>query len=221
MSTSPNKRVGRVLIVGRSPGVLVEAVDILRARGYSADGTNQFDQVLDDYDVTGLDLLVIGGMVPTETKRRLRADVSERNPGVTIIQGLSGIAGLLAAQVQEVDSTEPLEADYDAAHRSVRLTLDAPADVTIDTWFGTFTPPEPKSTTLRIFDGRLDAGSHIIPLPDQVPSEASFGAVTVGPSTRTFTIGAMPESVTRLVPTTSTDTRLPQVTPITTTTNRL
>src|SRR4051794_30075251 len=99
----------RVLVVGRSPGVLLAAVDILRAKGYSADATNQFDQVLEDYDVVDLDVLVFGGMVPADTKRRLRENISERNPHVTFIQGLAGIAGLIAAQVQAVTSTESLE----------------------------------------------------------------------------------------------------------------
>jgi DNA-binding response OmpR family regulator len=67
VNTSPKNEPERVLVVGRSPSVLVATVDILRAKGYSADATNQFDQVLDDYDVTDLDVLVFGGMVPADT----------------------------------------------------------------------------------------------------------------------------------------------------------
>ena len=54
----------RVLVVGRSPSVLVATVELLRGKGHRADATNQFDQVLDDYDVSDLDVLVFGGMVP-------------------------------------------------------------------------------------------------------------------------------------------------------------
>ncbi|REG00307.1 EmrB/QacA subfamily drug resistance transporter [Asanoa ferruginea] len=61
---SPMNKPERVLIVGRSPSVLVDAVDILRADGYTANATNQFDRVLDDYDVTDLDVLVFGGHGP-------------------------------------------------------------------------------------------------------------------------------------------------------------
>src|SRR5260370_18846725 len=52
MNASPKNEPERILVVGRSPSVLVDAVEILRTKGYSADATNQFDRVLDDYDVT-------------------------------------------------------------------------------------------------------------------------------------------------------------------------
>jgi hypothetical protein len=218
VNTSPNNE--RVLVVGRSPSVLVATVDILRAKGYSADATNQFDQVLDDYDVSDLDVLVFGGMVPADTKQQLREDISERNPDVTFVQGLAGIAGLIAAQVQAAASAETLDSGeviYHEEQRSVQLTLNDSAAVTVEAWWGTsFEPPEPKSASLRVFDGQLDAGSHIIPLPDQVPSVASFAGVTVGSFARVFTVGPMPNAVTRLVPTSATDNRLPQVSQVTT-----
>jgi hypothetical protein len=220
VNTSPKNEPDRVLVVGRSPSVLLAAVDILRTKGYSADSTNQFDQVLDDYDVTDLDVLVFGGMVPADTKQQLREDISHRNPHVTFIQGLAGIAGLIAAQVQATTSAETLrngEVAYDAAQRSIQLTLDDPAPVTIEAWWATsFVPPEPKSASMQVFDGQLDAGSHTIPLPDQVPSEASFTGVTVGSFTHVFTVGPMPTAVTRLVPTSATDNRLPEVSQVTT-----
>jgi hypothetical protein len=210
----------RVLIVGRSPGVLVAAVDILRAQGHRADATNRFDRVLADYDVTDLDVLVFGGMVPADMKQQLREDVRERNPHVTFVQGLAGIAGLIAAQVRAATSTEALDGGdvvYDGARRSVRLTLDDAALVTVEAWWATsFTPPEPGSASTRVFDGRLDAGSHTIPLPSQVPSEASFVGVTVGSFTRVFTVGPMPAAVTGLAPTSATDHRLPPVGQVTT-----
>jgi hypothetical protein len=215
VNTSPKNEPERVLVIGRSPSVLLATVGILRGKGYSADTTNQFDQVLDDYDVTDLDVLVFGGMVPADTKRRLRADISERNPHVSFVQGLAGIAGLIAAQVQAATSAEAPEGGgvvYDAAQRSVRLTLDDSATVTVEAWWHTsFVPPQPKSASMHVFDGRLDAGPHTIPLPAQVPSEASFAAVTVGSSVRVFTVGPMPDAVTRLAPTSADDDRLPQV----------
>lgn len=223
MNTSPKNKPERVLVVGRSPNVLVTTVDILRAKGYSADATNQFDQVLDDYDVTDLDVLVFGGMVPAGTKQQLREDISERNPHVTFVQGLAGIGGLIAAQVQAAISAETpdsCEVAYDAAQRSVQLTLNGSAPVTVEAWWATsFVPPEPKSASIQLFDGQLNAGSHIIPLPDQVPSEASFVGVTVGPFARVFTVGPMPNAVMRLVPTSVSDNRLPQVSQVTTITD--
>jgi hypothetical protein len=210
-----NGKPDRVLIVGRSPGVLVAAVDLLRAGGYSADATNQFDHVLDDYDVTGLDVLVFGGMVPAETKQRLREDVLERNPDVTFVQGLAGIAGLIAAQVRAATSGDALdgsEVAYDAEQRSLRVTLTDPAPVTVEAWWGTsFVPPEPKSASMYVFDDRLDPGTHVIPIPDRVPAVASFAGVTVGSVTRVFTVGPMPAAVTRMAPVSAADDRLPEV----------
>jgi hypothetical protein len=73
------------------------------------------------------------------------------------------------------------------------------------------TPPEPTSTTLRVLDAHLEAGAHTIPLPDDVPSVASFAAVTVGASTRVLVVGPMPRAVTQLAPRTGTDGALPPV----------
>jgi hypothetical protein len=89
-------------VVGRSPNVLIDTVEILRGKGYSADATNQFDRVLDDYAGEDIDILVFGGMVPADTKQRLRQEISEHNAHVTFVQGLAGIAGLIAPQVEGV-----------------------------------------------------------------------------------------------------------------------
>jgi hypothetical protein len=205
----------RVLIVGRSPSVLVEAVEILRTKGYGADATNRFDQVLDDYDVTELDVLVFGGMVPPDTKQYLRQEISRRNPQVTFVQGLAGIAGLIAAQVEAVasaDVPDGIEIVYDAADRSVQLTLRQPGHVAVKAfWATSFRPPEPTSTALQIFDADLTTGFHTIALPGHVPSEASFAAVAVDDVVRVFTVGAMPTAVLRMVPTSASDQRLPEV----------
>lgn len=207
----------RALIIGRSPNALISAVEILRAKGYSADATNQFDRVLEDYDVTVLDFVVFGGMVPSDTKQQLCDEVTARNPGVTFIQGLSGIGGLIAAQVQAADNADGLEATYDEVNRSVKVSLEEPADVTVEVWWATsWTPPEPKSTSMLVFDDHMDAGEHSIRMPDLVPWVASFGAVTIGSRVQVFTIGPMPDAVTRMAPSSSADTRLPDVDKITT-----
>ena len=220
MNNAPKNDSARILVVGRSPGVLVDTVEILRSKGYSADATNQFDQALDDYDVTNIDVLGFGGMVPADTKQYLREEIGERNPHVTFVQGLAGIAGLIAAQVEEV--VAPSEPDdgqliYDAARRSVELTLNGSMHVSVHAWWATsYTPPEPKSTSMEVFDGELNKGFHSIPLPDRVPFEASFATVAVGSPVRVFTVGAMPNAVTRMVPTSAADQRLPEVSHVTT-----
>jgi hypothetical protein len=229
MNASPQTQPERILIVGRSPSVLVETVEILRSKGFLADATNQFDRVLDDYDVTNLDILVFGGMVPPDTKHHLREQVGARNPDVTFVQGLAGIAGLIAAQVEGVargDTANESVVSYDTERRLLQLSLDDSAHVTIDAYWATsFTPPEPKSTSMQVFDTELDKGSHIVPLPAGVPSEASFVTVAVGTTVHALTVGPMPQSVMLMVPTGGASaggstapggSSLPQVAPVTT-----
>jgi len=204
MNASPANDPARILVVGRSPSVLAGTVEILRSKGYSADATNQFDRVLDDYDAQNIDIIVFGGMVPAGTKQHLRQEIGERNAHVTFVQGLAGIAGLIAAQVEGViEAGEPDEIHvvYDEDQRSVRLTLHSAAHVTVEAWWHTsFTPPEPASTSMQVLDAELEEGSHSIALPAAVPSVASFLAVTVGSAVRTLTIGAMPQTVMSMVP---------------------
>jgi hypothetical protein len=205
MNASPAKEPGRILVVGRSPAVLVDTVEILRSKGYSADATNQFDRVLDDYDAHDIGIVVFGGMVPADTKQHLRQEIGERNAHVTFVQGLAGIAGLIAAQVEGVSTAgEPDDSHvvYDQEQRSAHLTLHKAARVTVEAWWHTsFTPPEPTSTSMQVLNAELEEGSHSIALPAEVPSVASFLAVTVGSAVRTFTVGAMPQSVMSIVPT--------------------
>lgn len=171
MNITPTYEPDRILLVGRSPSVLVETVDLLRAKGYTADATNQFDQVLDDYDVADLDGLVSGEVVPTDTRDYLREHVSQRNPQVSFVQGLAGIADVIAAQVEAVTSDEGPGSDgalitYDVDHRCVPLTLTEPAHVHLDArWHTSFVPPEPHLDA--VFDGNLKAGDQVIPLPDR------------------------------------------------------
>ena len=118
----------RILVVGRSPSVLHETVGILRSKGYTADATNQFDHVLDDYDPATIDVVVLGGMVPGETKRDLREQFAARNPDVTFVQGLAASPGLIAAQAEGAvwaDQAVGNDVAYDTSGRLVRLTLES------------------------------------------------------------------------------------------------
>lgn len=217
---TPNNEPARVLVVGRSPSVLLAAVELLRSKGHLADATNQFDQVLDDYDVSDLDVLVFGGMVPADTRQHLCEEITKRNPEVAFVQGLVGIPGVIAAQVDAVTrdgSADAAEIRYNPEDRTVQLTLRGVARVTIEAlWMTSWRPPEPTSTSMQVFDGELAAGSHDIVLPDRVPSEASFAAVTVGAQVHVLTVGPLPSAVTRMVPRSATDRRLPDVATVTT-----
>jgi hypothetical protein len=203
---------GRVLVIGRSPQVILDAADLLRSKGFRADATNQFDEVLTAYDTTGLDVVVFGGMVPADTKQYLSDEIAKGNDQVTFVQGLAGIAGLIAAQVEGVAMTAPDGVAYDEAQRTVQLTVRDPVRVVVEAWWITsFTPPEPKSTSLRVVDAHFDAGEYTFVLPIEVPTVASFVTVSVGPTVHAFTVGAMPEAVRRLVPTGAQQSALPPV----------
>jgi len=203
MYEESTSRPERILVIGRSPKVILDAVDILRSKGFRADATNQFDDVLTDYDTTKIDLVVFGGMVPPKTKQHLRDEILKFNGQATFVQGLAGIAGLIAAQVDAVTSgaADDSGVSYDATRRTVQLAMHESARVVIEAWWATsFTPPEPTSTSMGVIDTHFDAGEYVIELPGEIPTVASFVTVSVGRHVSAFTVGAMPESVTRLVP---------------------
>ena len=188
----------RVLIIGRSENVLSETVEILRRDGRAAGASNEFDDVMDLFDMTAVDIVVFGGMVPPDTKELLRKQISERNPAMTFIQGFAGIAGVIVAQVQaalteEARAETGLAVTYDPRTRTVDLHLDGPQDVQVVAWWGTsFTPPEPRSTSLVLLDEELPAGQHAITLPAEVPAQASFVTVAAGDAVQAIIIGPMP-----------------------------
>ncbi|MFI5693383.1 hypothetical protein ACIA58_16170 [Kribbella sp. NPDC051586] len=207
-----------VLVVGRSPSVLEGVVELLRGAGYRADATNQFERVMDDYDVGALDVLVFGGMVPPDTKEHLREEIGKRNAGITVVQGLVGIPGVIAAQVDTATGGDPsADVEYNEGDRTIHLTLTDDVRVTVEAfWMTSWTPPEPSSTSSTVFDGEFAAGAHEIVLPDVVPTEGSFAVVTVGTEVRALAVGPMPKALARMVPKSASDQRLPEVARVTT-----
>lgn len=189
----------RVLIVGRSERVLVDAVAMLRGRGFGANGTNQFERVLDDYDATEVDLVIFGGMVPAELKERLGAELRRLNPDVGIRQGLGGIAPLLVAQAEEFFSGGAPGIEYDSDERACRLTLEQAAPVIVDGLWAEYGPTGPSARSLRIHDGELGPGGHEITVPVQVPEEGSHLAVRIGSRVSAFPIGEVPRAVKQAV----------------------
>jgi len=192
----------RILVIGRSETVLSEVVTILREKGYAAGATSEFGRALDLFDAGQLDLIVFGGMVPPDTKEHLREQISARNPAVAFLQGYAGIPGLIAVQVEAALSHgtpgPAASVSYDARSRSIGISLDGPQHVTVTVWWGTsFVPPEPKSTSRVILDKELPAGPHTIAIPDEVPAQASFATVSIGPSVHhAFIVGPMPAGTT-------------------------
>jgi EmrB/QacA subfamily drug resistance transporter len=207
----------RVLIVGRSPEVLLRAVELLRERGYDANATNQFDDVLTDYDVAGLDVLVFGGMVPLDSKAHLRQEASRLNPDLTILQGLAGIAEVIVAQVESVSAPSAAAATFDAEERVLRLALVEPGRVKVEARWATFHDLALTSNVLTIVDTRLGGGDHVVPVPAEVPDVASFATVTVDSSVSVIALGGIPETIAALVPATASENRLPEVEAVRTT----
>jgi hypothetical protein len=195
-------RASRVLVIGRSELVLSETVRILRRKGRAAGASNDFDRVLALFDMAAVDVVVFGGMVPPGTKEELRQQIKGRNPEVIFVQGLAGIPGLIADQVEAaltaVDNAEGRPVvTYAAQARTVVLQLDRPENVQVVAWWATsFTPPDPRSTSRVIIGAEFSAGQHTVTLPEQVPSEASFVTVTAGDAIHTFIAGPMPSGTT-------------------------
>jgi len=190
--TTPNAE-GNVLLIGKSQLVLDESVAGLRELGYTAEGTNDFNDITDRFDVKEIDLVVFGGQVPPDRKAELREEIGAINTGVIFVQGLAGIPGLIINQVQgafAADHQDPALAPiYEPDERSIRLTLTGPADVKVTAWWQTsFVPPDPKSDSLLLLDERLAAGQYAIPVSDLVPPRAAFATVQVDVAIYAFSI---------------------------------
>ncbi|MDF3312927.1 hypothetical protein P3H15_49280 [Rhodococcus sp. T2V] len=191
-------RTERVLIAGRSGSVLVDAVKLLRDRGCGANATNQFDTLLDDYDMREVDLVIFGGMVPPDKKERLQAEIRTLNPQMKFMQGLGGIAPLLVAQVEELFGGGAGGVEYDAGARAFRVTLTVAAPVMVHALWATFVPPEPVGHSAVAFDGELAAGAHKIAIPDEVPRLGTYAVVRIEGRVSAFQIGETPESIKRI-----------------------
>jgi hypothetical protein len=196
------RQESRVLIIGRSENVLSETVRMLRLAGHAAGASNDFGGVLDLFDMTAVDVVVFGGMVPPDTKERLRQEIYRRRPAVSFVQGFAGIPGVIAAQVQAARSGADgaragLAVTYDPAARTVHLHPRRPANVRVVAWWGTsFTPPEPRSTSLVLLDAELPACPRAVTLPREVPAQASFVTVTAGDAVQVLIVGPMPAGTT-------------------------
>ena len=199
-SAGQSEALASVLVIGRSEKVLQETVELLRRTGHTAGATNDFEHVLALFDVASLAIVVFGGMVPPAIKEALRVQLAEANPTITFVQGLAGIPGLIAAQVEAATHAlclEPGSVTYDTDDRTVTISLPSPERVQVTAFWGTaFVPPDPESTSAVIFNDILDAGEHALPLPASVPTSASFVVVRVGTDVYPFVVGPMPTGTT-------------------------
>jgi hypothetical protein len=204
MTTGISQR--SVLVIGASQRVLDDCVAALRDLGYTAQGTNEFfSDITGRFDVAHIDLVSLGGLVPSDRKAELKEQIVAINPRVIFLDSLAGIPGLIASQVQEAftaDRQDPARAPaYAPGDRSIRLTLADPAAVKMTLWWRTaLIPPDPKSDSLVLFDGQLPSGDHAIGVPAGFPPETAtpsgqraapwFATVHVGPAIYNFGIAA-------------------------------
>jgi hypothetical protein len=195
-----------VLLLGASQRVLDDCVAALRDLGYTAQGTSDFfSDIAGRFDVTYIDLVSLGGLVPPDRKAELKEQIGAINPRVIFLDSLAGIPGLVASQVQEAfttDRQDPAQAPaYTPGDRSIRLTLADPAAVKVTVWWRTsLIPPDPKSDSLVLLDDRLASGGHTIPVPDHIPPLAAtpsgprpaawFATVQVDAAIYNFSIAA-------------------------------
>ena len=98
--TTDNPQRG-VLVFGRSQRVLDDTVAGLRDLGYTAQATNDFfSDITGQFDVTQIDLVVLGTQVSPDRQAKLKEEIGAINPRVIFIQSLAGIPGLIVNQVQ-------------------------------------------------------------------------------------------------------------------------
>ena len=204
MTTGISQR--SVLVIGASQRVLDDCVAALRDLGYTAQGTNEFfSDITGRFDVAHIDLVSLGGLVPSDRKAELKEQIVAINPRVIFLDSLAGIPGLIASQVQEAftaDRQDPARAPaYAPGDRSIRLTLADPAAVKMTLWWRTaLIPPDPKSDSLVLFDGQLPSGDHAIGVPAGFPPKTAtpsgqraapwFATVQVGAAIYNFGIAA-------------------------------
>jgi hypothetical protein len=183
-----------VLVIGRSQAVLDATVELLSAGGYVAQATDDFEALTKQVDPRTLDLVVLGGQIPPAKKVEIREEIAAANDAVIFVQGLSGIPGLIADQVagalvgdQLIPGQAPL---FDAARRTIALSLYAPLDVKVTAyWITALVPPDPKSDSLVLHEGPLPSGDHDFEVPDIVSLEAAFATVRAGAAVWSFRLG--------------------------------
>jgi hypothetical protein len=180
-----------VLVIGKSQVVLDAAVAGLRALGYNANATNDFSPISGRFDPKQIDLVVFGGQVPPDRKSELTKEISATNPQAISVQGLAGIPGLIADQVQQALGSEHLipgqAPTFDTNRRAIVLSLFAPLAVSVTAyWVTEVIPPDPKSESRVLFDNPLPAGEHAFALPDDVNLDAAFTTVRAGDAAWSF-----------------------------------
>jgi hypothetical protein len=140
-----------VLVFGKSQRVLNDTVAALRDLGYTAQATNDFfSDITGKFDVTEIDLVVLGTQVPADRQAKLKEEIGAINPRVIFVEGLAGIPGLIVNQVQGAFAAERLDPAqapaYAPGDHSIRLPPADPAAVRATVWWRTsIIPPDPQT----------------------------------------------------------------------------
>lgn len=180
-----------ILIIGRSQPVLDGAVKLLAERGLSAQTTNDFENVPAQIEARELELVVFGGQIPPAKNDEIRTQLRALAPSVTFLQGLGGIPGLIADQIQAaLDGERPVPGQaplYDAERRAIVLNLFAPLEVRVIVyWVTAMIPPDPTSESRLLFEGHLPAGEHHFQIPEDMTLGAAFATLHAADASWSF-----------------------------------
>ena len=119
----------------------------------------------------------------------------------TFVQGYAGIPGLVAEQMRPPSATaqsDPAPQSHTTASpgRSASPSTRTTGRHRHRLVGHLVRPPGTESTSRVILDEELPTGAHTIAIPDEVPAQASFATVSIGPLVHAFIVGPMPSRTT-------------------------
>jgi hypothetical protein len=189
---NPNTSQKSVLLIGRSQLVIDAAAARLAELGYTAQGTNDFSEIIERFDMRQVDLVVFGGAVPPELKAELRDEMSAINPAIIFVQGLAGIPGLIVTQVQGAFASEDHHhgsaPTYSHDGRSIQLALTEPAKVKVTLWSQAFGLQAQRSDSVVLLDEHLGHGAHTLRIPTDLTADSTVASVEINAAVYAFAI---------------------------------
>lgn len=87
-----NRRSGRVLVIGKHPGMGRRLRSALRARGIAAETLTVAKAISEGFDATAFDLVALGGGVEPDDRERLKKTVRRGNPSVQLLDVFAPVA---------------------------------------------------------------------------------------------------------------------------------
>ena len=183
-----------------APGLVPLLVTILRERGYAAGATSEIDRTL-DCSMSGSSTSSSSEEWCLRTPRNTSESRFRPESRATFVQGYAGIPGLVAEQVRPPSATaqsDPAPQSHTTASpgRSASPSTRTTGRHRHRLVGHLVRPPGTESTSRVILDEELPTGAHTIAIPDEVPAQASFATVSIGPLVHAFIVGPMPSRTT-------------------------